>query len=293
MIFADFKYACENDVEKNLWTSHGLINSRYRKLVEAYKKGDQRKLVVEKRKLEKRYADFIKTSQFFYKGYIQRLASHFDGMTGLRRIAHRLNLSILTADNRIQASPEVMQMIEGSCHATLLRLGDLSRYRNALRTKDRSWAPALAYYSLANDLYPDSGSAHNQMSVISLQEGNHLDGVYHIYRALAVKQPHLLARGNLELEFKKIISTWERRPRSKPEKTDSLGALVNWFTLLHANFYEGVEFKTHRELENEVLSRLAFLLKQQSFGDVLEKFVLINIAAEDFASEKVRRKFEV
>jgi hypothetical protein len=286
IIFLNFEYATHNGVERHLWDSHIAINTRYRKLVEAYKKGDQKKHIVERRKLEKRYVDFIKTSQYFYKGYIQRLASHFAGMIGLRRIAHRLSLSILSVDERVKVAPEVEQMIELSCHATLLRLGDLSRYRNNLRTKDRSWDAALAYYSLANDLYPDSGSAHNQMAVISLQEGDHLDAVYHIYRALAVKEPHALAKGNLELEFKKIISNWEKR-RPQP-KADSLATLVSWFTLLHAKFYEGIDFPTHDELENEVLSRLALLLKEQTFGEILEKFVLINIAAEEFAAEKVR-----
>jgi hypothetical protein len=37
---------------------------------------------VERRKLEKRYVEFIKTSQPFNKEYIQRLASHFKGMKG-------------------------------------------------------------------------------------------------------------------------------------------------------------------------------------------------------------------
>jgi len=287
-IFTDFEYATKEEVEAKLWEAHISINTRYRKLVEAYRKGDQKKHVVERRKLEKRYADFIKTSQFFYKGYIQRLASHFTGMDGLRRIAHRLSLEVLSVDERHKVIPEVEHMIEMSCHATLLRLGDLSRYRNNLRTKDRSWEPAMGYYALANDLYPDSGSSHNQMAVIALAEVNHLHAVYHIYRALAVKEPHPLAKSNLELEFKKILSAW-KKDHAQP-KTDSLGTLISWFCRLHAKFYEGVEFSTREELENEVLSRIARLLKEQTFGDTLEKFVLINVAAEAYAAERITGK---
>ena len=142
----------------------------------------------------------------------------------------------------------------------------------------------MGYYCLANDLHPDSGSAHNQMAVIALADGNHLNAVYHLYRALAIKEPHLLARGNLDLEFKKITSAWEKN-RSQP-KTDSLSTLVWWFVLLHARFYEGLEFATHDELEKEVLSRLALLLKEQPFGDTLEKIVIINVAAQSFAGER-------
>jgi hypothetical protein len=285
-IFLDVEFACREGVGKRLWDAHISINNRYRKYVGQYKKGDQKKNVVERRKLEKHYVDFIKTSQFFYKGYIQRLASHFAGMKGLRRVAQSMSLSTLSADPRVKVSPEVEHLIEVSVHATLLRLGDLSRYRNDLRTKDRSWEPAMGHYLLANDLYPDSGQAHNQMAVIALADGNHLNAVYHLYRALAVKEPHLLAKGNLELEFKKITSAWEKK-RLQP-KMDSLSTLIWWFVLLHSRFYEGVDFSTHDELENEVLSRLALLLKEQSFGDTLEKFVIINIAAEFFAGQRVQ-----
>ena len=287
-IFLDFEFATKEGVENHLWDAHVLINSRYRKLVTHYRNVEQKKSV-ERRKLEKRYVDFIKTSQFFYKGYIQRLASHFAGMKGLRRIAHRLSLQTLTTDQRVQVSSDVEHLIEMSCHATLLRLGDLSRYRNQLRTKDRSWEPALGYYGLAGDLYPDSGSSHNQMAVIALAELNHLDALYHLYRAIAVKEPHPLARGNLEIEFKKITTLWEKNSVSQT-RNDSEATLILWFVRLHAKLYKGVQFSTHDELENEVLSRLVCLMKEQSFETTLEKFVLTNIAAEYLAAEKVQGK---
>jgi hypothetical protein len=287
-IFLDFEYATKEGVESHLWDAHGLINARYRKMVTHYRNVEQNK-AVERRKLEKRYVDFIKTSQFFYKGYIQRLASHFVGMKGLRRIAHRLALETLAVDERVRASSHVEHLIEMSCHATLLRLGDLSRYRNQLRTKDRSWDPALGYYGLAGDLYPDSGSSHNQMAVIALAETNHLDALYHLYRAIAVKEPHPLARGNLEIEFKKITTSWEKNSVSQM-RNDSEATLILWFVRLHAKLYKGADFSTHDELENEVLSRLVLLLKEQSFEATLQKFVLTNIAAEYLAAEKVKGK---
>jgi hypothetical protein len=283
-VFLDFDYAIRENVESHLWDAHTLINARYRKMTQYYLKVEKDKKV-EKRKLEKRYADFLKTSQFFYKGYIQRLASHFAGMTELRRIAHRLDLSTSSVDPQVQVSSQSAHMIEMCCHATLLHLGDLSRYRNAIRTKDRSWAAALGYYALAGDLYPNSGSSHNQMAVIALEDSNHLDALYHLYCAIAVQEPHPLAKKNLEVEFKKISTAWETGAKSK---NDSEGTLILWFVRLHAKLYKGEEFSTHDELENEVLSRLALLLKEQSFEDTLEKFVLTNIAAQYLAAERVQ-----
>lgn len=210
-------------------------------------------------------------------------------MKGLRRIAHRLSLETLSVDERVQVSSDVEHLIEMSCHATLLHLGDLSRYRNELRTKDRSWDSAVAYYRLAGDLYPDSGSSHNQMAVIALADGNHLDVLYHLYRAIAVNEPHPAAKKNLEVEFKKITTSWEKNAFPQTRK-DSEATLILWFVRLHAKLYKGEDFSTHDELENEVLSRLAVLLKEQSFEATLEKFVLTNIAAEYLAADRVQGK---
>jgi tetratricopeptide (TPR) repeat protein len=286
-------------VEARLWDAHSTINNRYRKIIAKFKTQGLQKQSVEKRKWEKRYVDFLKTSQFFYKSYVQRLASHFSGLTELRKIAHRLQLDTRTANNRVHASEETNRRILLSCHATLLRLGDLSRYRNVLRTKERSWDKALAYYGLANDLYPDSGNAFNQMAVISLSEGDHLNAIYHLYRSLAIKEPNPMANGNLKIEFKKISNEWKSSSsRSNAGssvagvKSSSVAApVVSWFARLHAKLYGGEEFSGHDELENEVLGQLTVLLKEQSLEGILDKIVLINIAAEYFAAERLKGKW--
>ncbi|TGO91406.1 hypothetical protein BPOR_0029g00290 [Botrytis porri] len=287
VIFGDFEYATKQRVQYRLWDSHSLINSRYRKLVAHYRSADQRRRAVERRKLEKHYVDFLKESQYFYKGYIQRVASHYGPLPALQRIANRLSLSPLSVDKPIKAGRTLEYLLKLSCHFTLLRLGDLSRYRNDLRTKDRSWDPALGYYSLAEALYPDSGNAHNQMAVIALADGNHLDALYHLLRAVAVKEPHTLARGNLAIEYKKISTSWEKERQSRRRPAPVESALVIWFVRLHARFYKGVEFSTQGELENEVLGQLVSTLKDHSFEETLNKLVLINMAANYLATQRL------
>jgi hypothetical protein len=283
----DFEYATEQGVEGRLWSSHSLIKERYKKLLAHYRE-NQPSRHVERRKLEQRYVNFIKTTQFYYKGYIQRLASHFGAMTELRRIADRLSLDTQTVDHREQVTPRVKSLIEKSCYTTLLRLGDLSRYRNELRTKNRSWEPALGYYSLAGDLCPHLGDSHNQMAVIALADVNHLNAVYHLYRAIAVEQSHPLAESNLEIEFKKISTAWEKSLSNTSGNNEA--TLILWFVRLHARFYTGAKFSGHDELENEVLSRVTRLLKEQAFEETFLKLILVNIAAEYFAGERVRSK---
>ena len=182
-----------------------------------------------------------------------------------------------------------MQDILISCHQSLIRLGDLSRYRETeLVTKDRNWGPAIGYYDLAGAIRPSSGASHNQLAVIALADGDHLRSTYHLYRALAVKEPHPTAKNNLEVEFKKVITTWEKHGELMHQKLQqdlnhSQTKLLGWFLLLHAQCHKGTEFKGHYELETEVLSQLVIDLKERSLEGTLEKLVLVNIAAEMFA----------
>ena len=180
-----------------------------------------------------------------------------------------------------------------SCHATLIRLGDLSRYRETeLVTKDRNWGPAIGYYDLATLIYPASGASHNQLAVIALADGNHLRATYHLYRALTAKESHPSAKGNLEIEFKKVMNAWAKRELIPQKDAGIPGrSLAPWFVYLHAQCYKGLDFAEHDELENEVISQLAVDLKERSLESTLQKFCLINIAAEDFAKGQPNGKF--
>lgn len=109
-----------------------------------------------------------------------------------------------------------------------------------------------------------------------------------------MKEPHPSARDNLELEFKKIVAAWTRGELiSNRTSRDSSGtgrALVAWFVRLHSKCYKGEDFSEHDELENEVMTQLAIELKEKSLEGVLHKFVIINLAAEYFASSKLQGK---
>ncbi|KAI9726257.1 MAG: hypothetical protein M1834_009058 [Cirrosporium novae-zelandiae] len=283
VILKDFDFTTENKVEVRLWDAHGKINNRFRKLLSHMRGKEGRNKVVEKRKLEKHYMGFIKSSQKFYRGYIHRLALQYDGVPELEAVAKRFSLNILSADNQVPTSDTTKHAILLSCYHTLIRLGDLSRYRETeLTSKNRNWAAAIGYYDLAEAIYPFDGISHNQRAVIAIADGNHLRTTYHLYRALAVEHPPPTGKRNIELEFKKITTAWEK---GEPI-TNSTGpgkALVQWFIRLHAKCYKGVEFPEHDELENEVLSQLAVDLKERSLEGTLSKITLINLAAEYYA----------
>lgn len=308
LLFADFEFASAHQVEQQLWNAHLKVNGAFRKETRTLRKHAKER-VVELRKLQKSYLVFIKASQRFYRQHILNLDAQFDGIPELRTIAHKWK-----DDGRWQApqpgfcspsaasrpsprqplAPELRTQVLRSCHSALIQLGDLSRYRETERgdDKDRNWGPAIGYYELAAEIYPESGHPHNQLAVIAREDGNHFRSVYHIYRSLASKQPYPQAKQNLELEFKRIVSAWEKGELINNHKSPDGGAvgraLIAWFVRLHGKCYKGEEFKEHDELEGEVLSHLALELKEHSLDIILRRIILINLAAEYFSTVQMQ-----
>lgn len=284
-IWPDMRAAKEKGVEDALWQTHAHVTKAYRKVL-GMQQGHSHAVL--RRKLEKRYLAYLRTAQYFYKGYLQRVCARYD-MPDLRRIARLADLDEMTVPDTEKVDPAAAQLedvVRASCHKTLIYLGDLARYRTLLRAKDRRWDIALAYYSLANDLMPESGYGHHQSGVIYVETDDHLQIVYHLYRALACDIPHPNASTNLEREFRDL-----RKRRS----TGIKHALVGWFVKLHAFYYQGKEFAERQELEDEVDHRLTVAMKMgqglDSDEDLL-KIILINICAYIAARERTRGKSE-
>jgi hypothetical protein len=267
--------------------------------------------VVELRKFQKSYLHFIKASQRFYRQYILNFDTQFDGIPELRKIAqnwkddgrrtslaHCPHTDMSPASKtslRRRISAALNEQVLQSCHQTLIHLGDLSRYRATElveKDKERNWGPAKGYYGLAAELYPDSGHAHNQLAVISREDGDHFRSVYHLYRSLASKLPYPQAQSNLETEFKRILAAWDKgqliNAHKSSDGTNAGRALIVWFVRLHSRIYKGEEFAAHDELEGEVLSHLAIELKERPLDSILPKIILVNLAAEHFATVQMQ-----
>lgn len=158
-----------------------------------------------------------------------------------------LKANVLVVDVSSNPPPDcnlhTKNIVIRSCHRTLVFLGDLSRYREASQSP-KNWGPATGYYSLAKKLVPKSGSPHNQLAVIALNEGSNLSATYHLYRALSVAEPFPEAGDNLGLGFRKVL---------KAHKAGNLGVnlvrkeeqavseLIALFVRLHARCFTGRE----------------------------------------------------
>lgn len=278
-IWLDLRAANEKGAEDVLWSTHTLVTKTYRKVLG--RQGNDH--VVLKRKLEKLYSNYLKTAQYFYRGYLQRVCARYD-TPDLKRIAQRAELEAMPLPEKDKVDTAAAQLdtiVKQSCHKTLIYLGDLARYRTLLRTKDPKWEGALSYYLLANELIPESGYGHHQCGVICVENEDHLQVVYYLYRALACALPHPNASSNLEREFRDL---------QKRKDITTKHALVTWFVKLHAFYSQGKEFPERKELESEVDHRLGLAMKTGTgYGSDLDmlKMVLINITAYAAAQDKI------
>ncbi|KAK2873481.1 hypothetical protein FQN49_002337 [Arthroderma sp. PD_2] len=281
-------------IEGGLWDVHLEINGRFRKWLSNIQEDEKRgkKRPVEKRKLLNRYSKFIKSSQEFYEEYIYRLLEVFRKyhIPEFEEVARRKGYlfekeesSKSTADSVLDS--ELRRTVLSSCHATLIRLGDLGRYYQTelVDQTKKNWERATKNYSMASLVNPDSGNPFNQFAVIALAEEEHLHAVYYLYRALSAQEPHPNAHKNLTKEFKKVLASKKKgaSPTSKEHQSD----LVNSFIYLHAQCYQG-DSPEHEERENEIMRQVTVDLKENVLEpSLLEKFALINIASESHAKD--------
>lgn len=287
ILLRDPTTARSSNVETRLWAAHSRINATYRKKLSKLRK-DRPNKDVETRKHMKQYLEFLKDSQRFYREMIQGLNSNFGPIPELQQIARQAaNITRSKAD----VSPDLRHQALLSCHQTLIYLGDLSRYRTTEKLdKDPAWGPAIGYYSLAASLRPSSGLAYHQQSVIAFEEGDHLRATYYLYRSIVVEEPHPNAIANLELEFKRARKAWdtgELRPRPNPQdRNGPRKAMVSWFVRLHSLLYQGYTFPGHDQLETEVMSHLATVIKERPSDGIMLKLCFINFAAQSTAATR-------
>ncbi|KAI1465275.1 uncharacterized protein F4812DRAFT_462118 [Daldinia caldariorum] len=280
----DFEYAATKNVEHFLWHAHTFLNGEYRKVMSRLLAQNQ---VVVRRKLEKQYRAFLRTSQSFYRVYIQRLSERFY-IPQLHQVAHGTDIEPERIPSPDSTPPSRLRaMILKSCQITLVHLGDLVRYRcqmtEKLSSSSTNFDKALEYYGLANAVDPDDGSAHHQLAVLYQLQARHIDIVYHFHRSICIAKPHQLGFANLEREFKGLEnSSVARKGPKDPNET-----MVTWFLRLHAYFFQGEPFSQQSELEEEVLHRIEMAVKSDPDDAILRRMTFINIAAYDVALEKV------
>ena len=289
-IFADYENAAEKK-EAKLWQVHTEAKRYFHKALSEARRNAQQAVAL--REVTKLYLNFIKNSERFYREYIYTLKMKYGGIPELEAIAQKVKADDEGESSQLSVSPEQRKQVLDSCHRTLIYIGDLLRYRGSEKLdKKPDFGPAIGFYDLACSLRPTSGLGHHQRAVIALEQKHHSRAIYHLYRAIVLDEPHPNAGNNLKLEFEKTNAAWDqgaliqKGPPGDPDTSKNM--LVGWFVRLHSMCFKGQAFRGYDELENEVLGQLAVVIKQRDLDGTLVRMVLINMAAQYFATESFK-----
>lgn len=204
-----------------------------------------------------------------------------------------LTVLALSIDDPIVVDEVQKRVIIRSCHSSLVKLGDLSRYRETeSQSRQKNWGPAVGYYSLAIKLLPTSGAPYNQLAVIAREDQDRLKAIYYLCRASTARDAHSHARPNIEVEFEKIRRSWDK-PESHMMKDGVFAGFQSRFLAFHALCDAGVDFEEHRDLETELIHEITVTLLEKPDDSLLLRIILINIAAEAAARERLldKRKY--
>ncbi|KAL8781042.1 MAG: hypothetical protein Q9213_006187 [Squamulea squamosa] len=291
LILENFEDPLGANMEDKLWDAHVRINGRFRKRLGYFRNLQGKKKPVEQRKAAKLYLRFLKTSQQFYRGYIQRLAAQFGGIPEITAIAQKFSLDASsTPKETTQTTPELQRALLQSCCRTLVHLGDLSRYRESeldTKGKKKNWCPAIGCYDLAIAINPSSGVPYNQLAIIARFEGNHIRTLYHLYRAHGAYGPPPTTFQNLSLELKKLRDSSKSAnlviDASEPTG-NPLISLQRGFPLLHAYCFSGTVSGGYDALEGRVLKDLQNGLKEGNLDTNFVNMVVLSNIAADFAA---------
>lgn len=280
------------NIEQRLWLYHTEVNGKFKGYLKSFREGSGKKKHVERRKAEKLYVDFIKGSQRYYRGYIERLAANFTGIPKVLDVARRFNKDSLTVQVPKVVNDEQRQILEASCKRCIIYLGDLSRWRETeLNLKERNWGPAKGYYNLALSFDPAEGACYNQLAVISLHTDDHVGAVYNLHRAFAVAPPFPMATDNLRVEFEKVLRLNIEESYGMMDRSgdDIVSALGKRFLAFHAHCYmKPYDFVAFQQKASDVLGMIALCFqdtKSGAFDHFLQRACLINITAEHLAKK--------
>jgi hypothetical protein len=278
------KAAITRDVENRLWVGHHRVSKVFKDYLGPLRQ--DRKKSVERRKAEKLYLDFIKSSQRFYRGLIQRVASHYSGLDEINALAQKMNLETTTVDTPSKVDVPQRQRLIQSCYSALIKCGDLSRYRELeLNHKERNWGPAKGYYECALDLDPTSGHAFNQMIVIAHADEDHFRTLYYVYRALAMPNRFPDAKSNLAVAFKKL------NKGIKAAKVDTkLGDSEIPFLDFHRRSYTRRDDNQTQDEVKDLITKVIAAAVSQPCNSSLRKLCIINIVASKHAMETAQEE---
>eukprot|EP01117_Protostelium_nocturnum_P004466 TRINITY_DN1608_c0_g1_i2.p1 TRINITY_DN1608_c0_g1~~TRINITY_DN1608_c0_g1_i2.p1 ORF type:complete len:627 (-),score=230.88 TRINITY_DN1608_c0_g1_i2:106-1986(-) len=291
IIFLNYEFACEKDVEVFLW------KSVFYKVIEEYRKrirklnqntGVKEENQTELTKLCDSFSNFLESSSRFYNSLIVKLKNKH-GLKLDGSIDYKIDPSSSSQSNE---SNKNIHRSFLTCHRCLIYLGDLARYhRDIVGPQQENWEKAGQFYCQALYLVPDNGNPHNQLAVLATYADDDFLAFYHYFRSIMVVQPFPTARDNLIVLFEKnrLKCNDLDAKNSQNSSVETLASsLLIKFVRLQGMLFTKTSLEKFEGLCREVSNLFGQLIAKNfsnlegdfnSFADLCLKMITINISS--------------
>ena len=178
ILLEDTAFAVAKAIEQRLWAvDYKLIEECQGLLREANKRPGG--LGSESAQLE------VEACRLVLSGELQRASQHYYGVVQALVAKHEVQLNV-PVPNKGPSVPA-----SKVCQRYMVTLGDLGRYWQlyCVKTPERKWGDAVAYYSRALMLQPNDGKVHNQLAVLASYTSDEFGSAYRYCRALSTAMP--------------------------------------------------------------------------------------------------------
>lgn len=201
LIFSDYAAASEADIEQRLWRK--IFYAPIEELRSRWRQDESTNAATrEKNQTHQLFSSFLKESEEFYKGFLQRLER-----------TNAESVIVLPGGSPTKSPKKRNGAKAGSrqgrrrdysftYHKSLIFLGDILRYSQLYlkQHEQRSFKFSRFCYRQAAYVWPKGGNAHNQLAILSIHsKRDDLGAVYHYLRALHAETPFPTAEENLKL----------------------------------------------------------------------------------------------
>lgn len=95
--------------------------------------------------------------------------------------------------------------------------------------RPRNYARAIACYTQARLLYPESGQASHQLAILSAYQSDTFESILHYYRSICVKHPFVMAQENLHRTLLKAYELQKNEPEEVVSEQDPPRVVVDRF----------------------------------------------------------------
>ena len=235
---------------------------------------------MQQRKVISTLIKFVKGSQTYYRRLIHTLTKNL-------KFVDRLQLDDASPyghsfrDNLNTAPQSLLKRCSGS----LIRLGDLSRWREEARGGSKNWVPSTNFYLLAQSLNPQDGTSMFKQSIISWAKGDVLTSIYQLYLSMMTELPCEQSWNHLTTQLRSPSPPLLTKPVKEADSIPRHDLIQSFLNTQLGCFRD----QGSKDAEEMFFANLESVLDHSVYLDDVAKMLLSGLAAEYIIQASLRR----